>query len=54
MSDSKAYSYETNLDVRFRPLEVIDVNALAEACTHKWYNQPAPWINGSRRIPFRM
>ncbi len=35
MSDPKAFPYWTHLDVRFKPLEVVDVTALAEACTHK-------------------
>ncbi len=47
MSDPKAYPYETHLDVHFGPLEVIDVNALAEASTHKWYNQTLCEVNSS-------
>ncbi len=47
MSDTKAYPYETHLDVRFKPLEVVDVNALAQACTHKWYNQTLCAVNSS-------
>ncbi len=47
MSDSTNYPYETHLDVRFKPLEVVDVNMLAEACTHKWYNQTLCEVNSS-------
>jgi mannose-6-phosphate isomerase-like protein (cupin superfamily) len=47
MSDPNAYPYETHLDVAFKPLEVVDVNALAEGCTHKWYNQTLCEVNSS-------
>ena len=47
MSDVKTYPYETHLDVHFKPLEVVDVKALAEACTHKWYNQTLCEVNSS-------
>ncbi len=47
MSDSNDYPYETHLDVRFKPLEVVDVNMLTEACTHKWYNQTLCEVNSS-------
>jgi mannose-6-phosphate isomerase-like protein (cupin superfamily) len=47
MSDSKDYPYETHLDVRFKPLEVVDVKMLADSCTHKWYNQTLCEVNSS-------
>jgi mannose-6-phosphate isomerase-like protein (cupin superfamily) len=48
MADSvAAYSYETRLDVLHKPLEVIDVQALADACTYKWFNQTLCQVNGS-------
>lgn len=48
MSDSqKAYPYETHLDERYRPLEVVDVPALVAACTHPWYNQTLCRVNDS-------
>ncbi len=47
MSDSTNCPYETHLDVRFKPLEIVDVNMLAEACTHKWYNQTLCEVNSS-------
>ena len=47
MSDSTNYPYETHLDVRFKPLEVVDVNMLAEACTHMCYNQTLCELNSS-------
>ena len=33
------YPYATHLDVRYGPLEVVDVPALVAACTDRWYNQ---------------
>jgi mannose-6-phosphate isomerase-like protein (cupin superfamily) len=48
MPDSAvAWPYETRLDILHRPLEVIDVKALADACTHKWFNQTLCQVNGS-------
>ena len=45
MSDPATFPYETHLDVRFAPLERIDVNALAAATTHPWYNQTLCRVN---------
>src|SRR5260370_33578206 len=39
------YPYETHLDIRFAPLEVVDVQALVAACTHPWYNQTLCRVN---------
>jgi mannose-6-phosphate isomerase-like protein (cupin superfamily) len=37
--------FDTHLDVRFPPLEVIDVQALVDATTHPWYNQTLCRVN---------
>jgi mannose-6-phosphate isomerase-like protein (cupin superfamily) len=42
-----AYPYATHLDVRYGPLERIDVTALARACTDRWYNQTLCRVNES-------
>jgi mannose-6-phosphate isomerase-like protein (cupin superfamily) len=42
-----AYPYETHLNVLHGPLEVIDVNAVAAACEHKWFNQTLCKVNDS-------
>jgi len=42
-----AFPYETRLDILHGPLEVIDVKALAKACTFKWFNQTLCQVNGS-------
>src|SRR5260370_39359740 len=47
MSDNQNYPYETRLNVLYRPLEVIDKKALADACAHKWYNQTLCEVNAS-------
>jgi mannose-6-phosphate isomerase-like protein (cupin superfamily) len=41
------YPYATHLDVRFPPLERIDVPSLVRACTDQWYNQTLCRVNES-------
>jgi mannose-6-phosphate isomerase-like protein (cupin superfamily) len=38
-------SYSISLDVRYAPLERIDVQALVEACKDSWYNQTLCQVN---------
>jgi mannose-6-phosphate isomerase-like protein (cupin superfamily) len=47
VSDTQIYPYDTHLDIRYQPLEVIDEKALADASTHPWYNQTLCQVNGS-------
>lgn len=47
MSDAQTYPYDTHLDLRFRPLELIDEKALSDSVTHPWYNQTLCQVNGS-------
>jgi mannose-6-phosphate isomerase-like protein (cupin superfamily) len=47
MSDTAAFPYETRLNILHPPLERIDVQALADACTFQWYNQTLCQVNGS-------
>jgi len=44
MSD---YPYATHLNVYCGPREVVDVQALADACTDRWYNQTLCRVNDS-------
>ena len=37
--------YSMNMDVCFSPLEVVDVQALADACSEIWYNQALSRVN---------
>lgn len=39
--------YSINLDVRFEPLELIDVQRLVSECRDQWYNQTLCQVNGS-------
>lgn len=43
----KAYPYVTKLDIKFSPLETIDVNKIVQACTDKWFNQTLTKVNDS-------
>ena len=47
MSDPQSFPYETRLDILFKPLEVIDERAMADACTYKWFNQTLCQVNHS-------
>lgn len=42
-----SYPYVTLLDVKFGPLERIDVPALVSACKDRWYNQTLCRVNDS-------
>ena len=44
---SAKYPYDTHLDIKFGPLETIDVQAHADAVTHPWHNQTLCQVNGS-------
>jgi mannose-6-phosphate isomerase-like protein (cupin superfamily) len=46
-SVEKSYPYDTRLNVLYSPLEVVDVQALVDACTHPWYNQTLCRVNDS-------
>ena len=41
------YPYATHLDVKFPPLQVVDVPALVMQNTHPWYNQTLCKVNDS-------
>ena len=47
MADNPSYPYATHLDIKFGPLERIDVQALVDACTDRWYNQTLCRVNDS-------
>lgn len=46
MAESE-FPYVQHMDVLHGPLEIIDVKALVEACTDKWYNQTLCKVNES-------
>ncbi|MBS1716902.1 MAG: cupin domain-containing protein [Armatimonadetes bacterium] len=41
------YPYETRLNILYQPLELIDVNKMADECTFKWFNQTLCKVNDS-------
>jgi mannose-6-phosphate isomerase-like protein (cupin superfamily) len=45
MTDSADFPYKTHLNVYYEPLEIVDVGALADACTDQWYNQTLTRVN---------
>ena len=47
MADNPADPYVTHLDIKFGPLERIDVQVLVDACTDRWYNQTLCRVNDS-------
>jgi mannose-6-phosphate isomerase-like protein (cupin superfamily) len=47
MTDPNDYPYTTRLDVRFAPLEVVDVQAVADEVTDQWFNQTLCKVNDS-------
>jgi dTDP-4-dehydrorhamnose 3,5-epimerase-like enzyme len=44
---STAPAYAINLDVKFPPLELIDVRKIQESCQEKWFNQTLCRVNDS-------
>ena len=47
MNESQAYQYATYLNVQFPALSLVDVPALVDACTDRWYNQTLCKVNDS-------
>jgi len=47
MTQPSSYPYATHLNVRYAPLERIDVQQLVDACTDPWYNQTLCRVNES-------
>ncbi len=42
-----AFPYATHLDIKYDPLEVIDVQKLADTVEHQWFNQTLCKVNDS-------
>lgn len=47
MANPETYPYVTRMNVYYKPLEIVDEKALADACTSKWYNQTLCQVNNS-------
>jgi mannose-6-phosphate isomerase-like protein (cupin superfamily) len=43
----KPYPYVTRLDVLHGPLQLVDIQAIVDACAHRWYNQTLCKVNDS-------
>ena len=44
---TKSFPYVTNLDVKFKHFELIDIPTIVEACKDKWFNQTLTNVNDS-------
>jgi mannose-6-phosphate isomerase-like protein (cupin superfamily) len=44
---SQPFPYDTRLNILCKPLELVDVQRLADECTHPWYNQTLCKVNDS-------
>jgi mannose-6-phosphate isomerase-like protein (cupin superfamily) len=42
-----AFPYDTRLDIRFKPLEKVELDPLVAAVTHPWFNQTLVKVNES-------
>ena len=47
MSASQSFPYVQQMDVRYKPLEVVEEKAIADANAHKWFNQTLCEVNES-------
>ena len=45
--DPQDYPYVTRLDILHGPLEVVDVQAIVDRCTDRWFNQTLCRVNES-------
>ena len=44
---TKQYPYVTNLDIKFKHLELIDLPAIVRECKDQWFNQSLTKVNDS-------
>jgi mannose-6-phosphate isomerase-like protein (cupin superfamily) len=47
MADPTPFPYDTHLDIRYKPMELVNVQALVDSVTHPWYNQTLCKVNDS-------
>ena len=47
MDQTASYPYATHLNLRYPPLELVDIPELIASCTDRWYNQTLCQVNGS-------
>ena len=46
-SSDQKYPYATHLDIRYPPLEIVDVQLLVDSVRDRWYNQTLCKVNDS-------
>jgi mannose-6-phosphate isomerase-like protein (cupin superfamily) len=46
-SSEQSHPYVTRLDIKYRPLEVVDIPAIVDAVRDRWYNQTLCKVNDS-------
>ena len=44
---AKQYPYVTNLDIKFKHFELIDLPSIVRECTDQWFNQALTKVNDS-------
>ncbi len=44
---SQNTTYSINMEAKYQPLELVDVNSLVAACKDRWYNQTLCQVNES-------
>lgn len=44
---SESTKYKINLDIKYKPLEIIDVPQIVSECAEKWFNQTLTQVNDS-------
>lgn len=47
MTIAEDHPYANYMDVKYQPLELVDVPALVRACTDRWYSQTLSRVNDS-------
>ena len=47
MKTKERQAYDINLDVKFQPLELIDLPSIVGECKEKWFNQTLTQVNES-------
>ena len=47
MTQAQTYPYATHLDIRYPPLERVDIPDLIASCKDRWYNQTLCQVNAS-------
>ena len=47
MASREKYPYANYMNIKFEPLEIVDVPSLVSSCTDQWYNQTLSKVNDS-------